>query len=188
MKTKIVLLSITMLVFSFLGHAQGFSEKASYSNITEFGFLAASPKGVSFEATTVNGFCFNKMHSIGIGIGIGINTYKEYRSSTEYTSNNNTAYTPIFLNYRVYFKPENVFSPHLNLSIGGMIVEDGSGAYSSLTMGFRARKFSFSSGLSLFAVQRPTQIIKDGFNPAIPVIAMKWYYPFGITIKWGFAF
>jgi hypothetical protein len=87
-KTKIVLLSITMLVFSFLGYAHDFSEKANYSNITEFGFLAASPRGVSFEATTVNGFSFNKMNSIGIGTGIGANTYKEYSS--------NTAYTPIF--------------------------------------------------------------------------------------------
>jgi len=138
-------------------------ETTTYSNVTEFGFLTASPKGVSLEATTAHGFSINKQHNFGLGTGIGVNF------STNYSA---VSYMPVFVNYRLYFKPEKSFSPHVNIAVGGLITRDGYGGYSSITMGFRAGKFSFSSGLSFMP-------INEWFG---------WEYPFGVTLKFGFAF
>ncbi|MDR2011341.1 MAG: hypothetical protein LBQ22_12755 [Bacteroidales bacterium] len=180
MKTKTLILSVVLLVLPFFNYAQESteSENIGYSNITEMGFQVTSPRGVAFEVTTINGICFNKKHSIGIGVGIGVNDHNTYSDAT--------AYNPIFLNYRLYFKPGKTFSPHVNLAAGGMIAKDGGGLYSSLTAGFRAGVFSFSSGLSLFAVQREKtyQIPYEGYYTKVK----DWYYPFGITIKVGFSF
>jgi len=138
-------------------------EPIGYSNVTEFGLLTASPMGVSLEGTTAHGFSINKQHHFGFGTGIGVNFSTNHSAVT---------YMPIFLNYRVYFKPEKTFSPQFNIALGGLVTQNGFGAYSSVTMGFRAGKFSFSSGLSCMP-------INDWFG---------WAFPLGITLKWGFAF
>ena len=140
-------------------------ETIAYSNITEFGFLTMSIKGVSLEATTAHGISFNKQHHLGLGFGIGGCFYRSQFGES-------FGYMPIFLNYRLYFKPEKKFSPHVNVALGGITLEEGYGVYSSITMGFRAGKFSFSSGLSFMP-------INEWFG---------WEYPFGVTLKFGFAF
>ena len=164
-------------------------ERITYSNITEFGVVAASPRSVVFEAVTVHGFALNKKHHFGFGIGIGGNYHTQYYDGV-------AAHMPLFLNYRLYFKPEKTFSPHFNTALGGVILKDGVGAYSSITMGFRAGKFSFSSGLSFLAIQREEERYDywgydlDGNYVGYSVLdkKSKWYFPIGITLKWGFAF
>jgi hypothetical protein len=160
------------------------NEKVTYSNVTEFGFSTASPQGISLEATTAHGVIFNKTHLLGLGVGIGMSFH-----------NYNTAYMPIFFNYRLYFKPNSTFSPHLNVAVGGIMPKDGVGIYSAITMGFKAGHFSFSSGLSFTPIYRTGW---DGnyyyddycfdhyysFRKPSPV----WYFPFGMTLKVGFAF
>jgi len=183
------------------------NEKIKYSNVTEFGFSTARPKGVSLEATTAHGVSINKAHHFfGLGFGIGlcyrqegfikdVNIFSD--GSYGYSSTNPKVYMPIFLNYRYYFKPEKTFSPHLNLSAGGIMLREGYGIYSSITMGFRAGKFSFSSGLSLMPMYREEIMIKyyESVNTWGKPISMpysvtewKWSYPFGLTLKVGFAF
>jgi len=171
-------------------------ENITYSNITEFGFITASPKGIAFEATTAHGFSIDKTHHLGLGIGIGtsmgVTTYEGYNSSSARTSW--AAYMPVFLNYRFYFKPEKSFSPHVNVAVGGLIPKEGFGIYSSITMGFRAGKFSFSSGISMLAIQREYFEYREiydqnGWISSVQNISkLKWTYPFGITLKWGFSF
>ena len=169
--------TISTVVFLFVSvclSAQE-NESISYSNVTEFGLITASPKGVGLEATTAHGIAFDKTHLLGFGVGIGINWH----------SQNNTAYMPIFVNYRCYFKPNSNFSPHVNVAVGALIPRDGMGIYSSVTMGFRAGKFSFSSGLSYTPMQgvgRYSVFYDPYWKPK------SWYHPFGITLKWGFAF
>lgn len=178
---KIILASLMAILFVG-AYAQEEEPKIKYSNITEFGFMMASPKGIGFEATTVNGFTINKKHCLGLGIGIGAQTYREYYEGT--------AYTPIFANYRLYFQPDKTFSPHINVAFGGLMVSDGEGFYSSVSAGFRAGKFSFSSGVSFMPVFRPSEVYYyDQWESCYSGEGPKeWYYPFGIMLKWGFSF
>ncbi|MDR0364660.1 MAG: hypothetical protein LBH92_06565 [Bacteroidales bacterium] len=178
---KISLTVLMSLILAFTTAQERDQEaKITYSNITEFGFFMASPRGVAFEATTMNGFAINKQHCLGFGIGIGFQSYEEYESVA--------VYTPIFVNYRLYFKPGERFSPHINASLGSFLLDDGEGLYSSFSAGFRAGKFSFSSGISFMPVQRSEKI----WDSQIPYDASqeesKWYYPFGVLLKWGFSF
>jgi hypothetical protein len=108
------------------------------------------------------------------------------------------------VNYRYCFTPNKKFSPHVNASLGGAMVEDGGGVYASLTMGFKVKKFSFSSGLSFMAVQRNEVGYKDfddsyfdeytgtwikyPYTSWIEYTEKNWYFPFGFTIKCGLAF
>jgi len=178
MKARTFLAAAILLVsVSLSAQETETKETIAYSNITEFGLITASPKGVGLEATTAHGISFNKTHHLGLGVGIGM-SWHEY---------SNTAYMPIFVNYRCYFKPNNSFSPHVNIAVGGLVPREGYGIYSSITMGFRAGKFSFSSGLSF------TPIFDDSdrhyiFSDPYWRPKAEWYYPFGITLKWGFTF
>lgn len=197
MNVKTVTISALFLVsVSLFAQENGSNETIKYSNITEFGFYAVSPRGISFEATTVNGFSMDKHHHFGLGFGMGYNFFLSY----EYP----TAYMPAFVNYRYYFTPDKRFSPQINASLGGAMVEDGGGIYSSLTMGFKAKKFSFSSGLSLMALYRHEtwsdwidngyydsdldRWIEDPDAHSISHESKKWYFPFGFVLKVGFAF
>ena len=150
------------------------NEKIKYSNITEFGMITASPMGIGGEGTTVQGIAIDKQHLLGLGVGIGLNSHFHYLA----------AYMPIFVNYRYYFNPNKTFSPHVNASLGGLIVEDGGGIYSSLTAGFKAGYFSFSSGLSFMAVNEKMY----GWDYYRPKSYGYWSFPFGITLKCGFTF
>ncbi|MCL2245756.1 MAG: hypothetical protein FWC10_01400 [Lentimicrobiaceae bacterium] len=189
MKIKPIFFSLLMIFASVSLFAQESESQnsISYSNVTEFGVIAASPKSVFFEATTAHGFALNKQHHFGFGVGIGGNFHSDYRTGVE-------AHMPLFLNYRFYFKPDKRFSPHVNVALGGAILKDGGGLYSSVTMGFRAGKFSFSSGLSFLAIQRDEAWYdyEDpygyGYNNATWRKESNWYFPIGITLKWGFAF
>ncbi len=188
MKVKVfVLIPFLFAVLSLSAQENETKETITYSNITEFGFVTASPQGVGMEGTTVNGFAINKQHCIGIGIGIGGSFHNSYYSAT--------AYTPLFFNYRLYFKPDKKFSPHINVSVGGLLAKDGEGIYSSITAGFRAGKFSFSSGISYMAIYRTESIsyyeyVYDPYYYSYPYTSnvSEWYFPFGITIKCGFSF
>jgi len=185
MKAKL----ISLLLFFFISVALFAQEnetksKIKYSNITEFGFLTTSPQGFSFEATTAHGFSIKKIHHFGLGMGIGVNLL--------FTKDNvGTAYMPLFLNYRFYFNPNKSFSPHLNVSLGAAIPQDGGGVYSSATMGFKAGKFSFSSGVSFMAIYRNESWYDPIYDPYVISNysqSYRWRFPVGITLKWGFTF
>ena len=193
MNVRALVLAAAFLAVSISLSAQENETKevVKYSNITEFGLLTTSIKGVCLEATTIHGISINKAHHLGLGFGIGGCFYSDAYFGEIF------GYTPIFLNYRFYFKPEKTFSPHVNISTGGLVIEDGYGVYSSITMGFRAGKFSFSSGLSFMPMYK--EIYKHQFVEYIDywgnynrfsysTSKWQWSYPFGITLKWGFAF
>lgn len=156
------------------------NEAIKYSNITEFGFLTTNPSGIAFEAVTIHGFSIDKKHCLGIGIGMGL-------SSHLYSS---PFYTPVFVNYRYYFSPHKTFSPHVNVAVGGVGVEDGFGIYSVITAGFRAGKFSFSSGVSFMPVyeQHYYDNYYYGYYGGYHESRKEWIYPFGIVLKVGFSF
>ncbi|MDR0604315.1 MAG: hypothetical protein LBG80_08455 [Bacteroidales bacterium] len=196
MKAKLLLLTVFLLtsVCSLLAQEQERKKNIGYSNISEIGFATTSPRGCAFEATSVNGISINKEHHLGLGVGYGGSFYVTYYAGT--------AYTPVFFNYRFYFKPEKKFSPHINMSAGGLFAKDGEGFYSSLTAGFKAGKFSFSSGISFMAIYRKEEAEIVGcrlYDPSSPYadvsgfvysysnkIVSQWHSPFGITIKCGF--
>ena len=169
--TVLAVIALLAASVSLFAQEKGGNENIRYSNITEFGVFTTSPLGIAIEATTVQGFSIDKQHYIGLGIGFG----------GSFHSANNTAYMPIFANYRYYFNPNKVFSPHTNIALGGMAVRDGEGIYSAITMGFKAGHFSFSSGLSFMAIHAAQRYDYRYFNKT-------WYYPFGITLKCGFSF
>jgi len=172
MKTKTFLPIFIMFVFSFFASASLFAQEEEtksnikYSNITEFGFFATSPNSIFAEGTTVHGISIKNQHCIGLGIGFGGGAYFP---SYSYLG---TIYMPVFANYRLRFLPDRKLSPHVNLALGGIMLEESWGAYSSLTAGFKAGHFSFSSGFSCLAVWEGGE----------------FFLPMGITIKCGFSF
>jgi len=182
MKVRAIAFSAFLLAAgSLFSQEKETKEAIAYSNITEFGFITVSPRGIGIEATTVQGFSIGKEHCLGLGIGIGGSFHKE----------DNTAYMPVFINYRLYFRPHKPFSPHVNISVGGLTATEGYGIYSSLTMGFRAGHFSFSSGFSF--TPRYYKREYDSYSyfsysyhyySSDPI----WIYPIGITLKCGFSF
>jgi hypothetical protein len=202
MKAKVFLSSVFLWASIVLyAQEQESKENIRYSNISEVGFVTTSPRGFAFELTSVNGFSVNKKHHVGIGVGFGGSLHSSYQTSTEYT--------PVFFNYRYCFKLEKR-SPHVNISAGGLLTKDGYGIYSSITAGIRHGKFSFSSGISFMAIYREEEVEKvEYYDPVystdpldivdpyryIPYYSYtytrkmppKWYYPFGVTVKCGFA-
>ena len=174
MKTKtLVLVALLFVPVSLSAQENETKETYTYSNITEFGFFTTNIDGVAIEATTVHGFAVDNKHHFGLGIGFGASTHIYYTSS----------YIPVFANYRLYFKPDQKRSPHVNASLGGLMIKDGGGVYSSLAMGFKAGGFSFSSGLSFMAINQ-----KERGYYSFEHSDSQWSYPFGIIIKWGFTF
>jgi len=174
----------------------------AYSNVTEMGIITASPRGVGIEVTTANGVSIVKQHHLGLGLGIGA-CFHRYGGVF--------AYMPVFANYRYYFKPGKTFSPHVNASLGGMVLDKGYGIYSSLTMGFRvetkgfgylygyglgfgAGNFTFSTGLSYAPVYREVYVERWDYDPiyggpiTYEVPEVKWTNLFGFVIKCGFSF
>ena len=173
MKTTALALSILLASVSLFAQENGSEEKFKYSNITEFGFITVSPQSFAFDGTTAHGFSVNKSHHLGLGLGLGGNLDFGF-------------YMPLFLNYRYYFHQEKKMSPHINVSLGGLWVEEGGGLYSAVTVGFKAGAFSFASGLSFMAVQERSYFYYD-YNYRV---RDGWYvyYPFGLVLKCGFAF
>ena len=79
----------------------------------------------------------------------------------------------------------------MNIAVGGVSLNDGEGIYSSVTFGFRAGKFSLSSGLSFMPMQVPNEYYYYDSNYGTTYsseVKHEWSYPFGITFKLGFAF
>jgi hypothetical protein len=193
--TFLLILFLWVSTLSLFSQEQKNNDAIGYSNITEFGIITLSPQGFAVEGTSINGISINKQHNIGIGVGYGGSFHTSYHSST--------AYTPVFLNYRFYFKPDNKFTPHINLAAGCLLAKDGGGVYSAFTAGFRAGKFSFSSGISFMAIYREEEAtVYDYYPPYYPEYSYypyypnyisykktvsQWYYPFGMTIKCGFS-
>jgi len=175
MKAKAIAFSAFLLVSVSLFSQENETSAFKYSNITEFGFITTNPQRVAFEGTTVQGFSMNKQHCVGLGIGMG-------------GCSDIGFYTPIFVNYRYYFSPKKSFSPQVNASLGGVLVEDGEGIYSSLTVGFKAGKFSFSSGFSFMAVYQDYYYYNDRWGDEYYKPHGSWEFPLGITIKCGFTF
>ena len=189
MKVKVVVFSVFLLATVSLFGQENESKKESneaikYSNITEFGFFATSPRSLGYEATTVNGFSIDQKHCFGIGLGFGY----IWGFSGDYFY----LHTPVYVNYRLYFSPEKSFSPHLNIALGGVMITEGAGIYSALTMGFKAKRFSFSSGFSFMAIEekRETTVYEhtDWNSHTYRKEIKEWQYPFGIVLKCGFTF
>jgi len=184
MKEKLIFsLFLFFISVALFAQNEEIKTKISYSSITDFGFMTASPRGFSFEATTTHGFSLDKKHHFGIGIGIGLNQNGKYSSSP-------IVYMPFFANYRVYFNPDKNFSPHFNLALGGFMLRVGGGAYSSASIGFKVGKFTLSQGLSFFAL-RKEEVWREYNYPYYGYKEkreMRWYFPVGLTFKWGFAF
>jgi len=160
-------------------------ETIAYSNITEFGYFATSPRSFGFEATTVNGFSIHQQHCLGLGLGFGY--------ILAFSEDYFLFHMPLFVNYRLYFKPEKSFSPHLNVALGGTMVENGGGLYSAFTMGFKSKKFSFSSGFSFMAINTEMESYvcyydEWGYYQSYTKTFRKMRYPFGIVLKCGFTF
>lgn len=176
MKMKTVIAGI-LICTSLVAQAQNEKKgNVKYANITEWGFLGSpSELYFSFEGTTVHGFSVNG-HVIGLGLGIGIGN-DNYESGV---------YCPLFINYRYYFTPENKFSPHINVALGGISRTNNLGIYSTLTTGFRSNKFSFSSGVFFQAYQRETDTWDYYLNENY--VDYEMAYPWGIIIKVGFTF
>ncbi|MDR1181389.1 MAG: hypothetical protein LBL13_05390 [Bacteroidales bacterium] len=189
--TFLLVLFLWVSTLSLLSQEKENNDVIGYSNITEAGIITLSPQGVAVEGVSINGISINKQHNIGIGVGYGGSFHQSYYSAT--------AYTPIFLNYRFYFKPDNKFSPHINLAAGGLLTKDGGGIYSSFTAGFRAGKFSFSSGISFMAIYREEEATFIGYyypeyypyfsnnSYSYTKTMSQWYFPFGMTVKCGFS-
>jgi len=185
-KVAVGILCVLLVSVSLFAQESEKIEKIRYSNITEFGFITTSPQSFGLDITTVHGFSINKQHHIGLGFGIGGGFLESYDGI-----NDGYYYSPIFFNYRLYFKPEKKFSPHVNVSLGGMIAtENIAGVYSSIAAGFKAGAFSFSSGLSFmpFHLERQKIVYNGGYYYDQLVNINKWYYPFGLTLKFGFTF
>lgn len=180
MKTRLFLATICLCTFLFV-NAQEETSKVKYANITEAGLITASPQGIGLEVATVNGININKRHIIGIGFGVGMSWNKRHE---------NQSYTPIFANYRYYFKPDNKFSPHITAAVGGIITESYGGVYSAITAGFRVKKFSFSSGISLMPMlgEEYYEYYDDYGYYRAEWSGSEWYFPFGFVIKCGFSF
>ena len=202
MRIKALTLATAFLSAGFALSAQenDTKETIKYSNVTEFGVTAASPRGVSLEATTAHGVSVNKKHHFGLGMGIGL-CYRKGGFITDvfgpgYSTTNAKVYMPIFFNYRYYFKPDKTFSPHINVSVGGLAMDDdGYGICSSITAGFKVSAFSFSSGLSFMPIHREQNTIQYyssvdawGYPTSISYSAPGWSYLLGITLKFGFSF
>ncbi|MDR1878153.1 MAG: hypothetical protein LBQ64_01150 [Bacteroidales bacterium] len=197
MRAKISLLLVVFLLgYSSWTQAQEKdkaqeNEKIRYSNLSEFGCVAGSPyaQGIATEVTFVNGVSIDRQHHFGIGIGIG---GAFYRYSDE------TMYTPVFFNYRLYFKPKKLFSPHINATIGGLLFSESGGLVTSFTSGFKAGNFSFASGLTLMMFQGSEYVDKEyrNYDPYLGRDVVSWRrekdtkmrFPFGITIKIGLTF
>lgn len=186
MKKIIFLILLFATIISVSAQEDSSPKKFSFSNITEFGFPATGSQGVTFEATTVYGFAINRQHCIGIGFGFGLST----KISAGYSLFSNGLYTPIYFNYRVYFKPEKTFSPHINFATGGIFVNNGKGSLVSIASGFKARKFSLSSGLSFMAINREREVYDACYyeDYSYPYIYKEWIYLFGVTLKVGVTF
>jgi hypothetical protein len=170
-----VLLSISCLLY---GQQEKSDEKICYSNITELGVLNIHPKWTSFELNTVNGISVNRKNHFGIGLGIG---------GIIYFNGDPFRYTPVFLNYRYcFYQPQKNLSPHVNLSFGGIWLEDGNGFYSSYTFGLITGNFSLSTGWSLFGLRwknmyfDPFTLKRNKYDP--------WEYLNGYVIKVGVMF
>ena len=175
---KIVSTFIAFLLVSVSLFAQENETKKTfaYSNISEFGIMVASPWNIAFEATTVHGFSVVQKHHIGLGFGLGLALLRY----------DETGYIPLFVNYRFYFKSSKTIYPHINVAIGGLIVEaEGeNGIYTSLTAGFRVGMFSFSTGFSFLPMPKNRGVMIYYPMKEIP----DRNYPFGLTLKLGFAF
>ena len=204
MRARALVLTAFLLVLVSLAAQEsetGETKKTyAYSNVTEMGIITASPRGVGMEVTTANGVSIYKQHHLGLGLGIGACFHRYGGIFT---------YMPVFANYRYYFKPEKTFSPHINASLGGMVLDKGYGIYSSLTMGFRvetkgfgypygfgfaAGNFTFSTGLSCTPVYREVYVEKWDYDPiyggtiTYREYEVKWTNLFGFVIKCGFSF
>ncbi|MDR1878152.1 MAG: hypothetical protein LBQ64_01145 [Bacteroidales bacterium] len=154
-------------------------QHVKYTVIFESG-LTANYAHFSMEHTVVNGIILDGRHAIGLGLGIGV-------------FGNDDIYTPVYVNYRHYFSVGK-YAPFINTAVGGLMLTNGGGFYSTLTAGFRKHKFSFSSGIFFMAYRyyetySRTVYDHDGFNPyQITEKDPVDKFPLGVIVKVGVTF
>jgi len=174
MKVKIIVLIVVLFAsFSLFAQEQENENTIKYSNITELGIIGFATVWDILGGTTVNGISINKEHFVGIGTGIGLG-----RMPHVYP----TGYFPLFANYRFYFIPNGNSSPHIDMSVGGILSNNNNGFYSSLAIGFRVINFSFSLGIPFIAMSCRTDY------RITEIVERHWDYLYGATLKVGFVF
>lgn len=184
---KIILASLALIFSCFQLFAQEQTQEQEekpvemkYAVSIESGYQAGLNGWIGMEHVVVNGFRLNKQHVVGLGIGFGYFF-------------NDEMYCPIYLNYRYYFTTKSSFTPHVNIALGGLTVEDGGGLYSTLTTGFRKHKFTLSTGIFFFAYQYESgyqEVLYDQYGSPryINHKDITTEMPWGFMIKLGVAF
>lgn len=141
-----------------------------YSMFNEYGLYFGGSNG--FSGVFVNGAEFKDGTFVGLGLGYQTDWYSQS--------------IPIFLNLRHYFRPQNRFSPLVNLAIGTQMLFDTDvdfGTYATIGAGFKAGAFSFCSGF--FFKQYPDrECVMNSDNQCVPGDA----FTGGVELKVGFAF
>jgi hypothetical protein len=145
----------------------------SYNFIMEFGnYLGNNTFG--FTGVAINSLSLKDRNLIGIGVGYEANISNDYYYdvSNYYTIDNETI-IPIFFNFRHYFdRPEKTVKPLVNFAVGtrlcftelsnyvetydpltgyysgytSYLTKFTPGFYATMTAGFKAKAFSFTSG------------------------------------------
>jgi hypothetical protein len=174
---------ITAIIFTglfFQSYAQEQSSSIKYALLLEGGF-SGGMKHVAIEQTVFNGIAINEQHVVGIGMGLGLGISGVIKNNTD------GIYCPVYANYRYYFKT-GTFSPHINFSVGGMMLSDSEAWYSSLSAGFRKHKFTFSSGVFFHAYQYTQYTTTYDSYPSKEESRIVQEFPVGLIVKVGVAF
>ncbi|MDR2410687.1 MAG: hypothetical protein LBE13_21605 [Bacteroidales bacterium] len=184
MKAFKIIITVVFAGLFFQSYAQEQqSPSVKYALLLEGGF-SGGIKHAAIEQIVCNGIAINEQHLVGIGMGLGMGI------SGVINDNTNTIYCPVYVNYRYYFKT-GTSSPHVNFSIGGMILSDSEAWYSSLTAGFRKHKFTFSSGVFFHAYQytKYTTVYNDPlFYSGKEESKVIQEFPVGLIVRVGVAF
>ena len=197
-KSMFFVLLATLLTFSFVfvqnssAQSDQTPKNLSYNFIMEFGNYLGN-NTVGFTGVAINSMSFKDRNLIGIGLGYeaDLDNYYYYDG---YSIDNETV-IPIFFNFRHYFsRPEKTVKPLVNFAVGtrlcftelskyieiydpitGYYSEESSymskftpGLYATMTAGFKAKAFSFTSGF----------FCRSGYNG----------FTSGIEVKMGLTF
>ena len=129
-------------------------KKISYSLINEYGFFIGKTKYFPFflpgvTGIFVNGIRFDEtQNEIGIGVG------------TEFVMDSPWRFFPVYLNYRHYYQGKGNKKPLINIGVGTLLTLQRdpylnevppctAGLYTTIAGGFKAKAFSFTSGIFL---------------------------------------
>jgi len=169
-KLRVIAVSLFLLVSASLFAQENEKKvyKYSYMMPIETGCLIWCQEGGALETTFIPSIGINKKHLIGFGLGIWAGRY----SHTYFIAN---IRVPLFVNYRLDFKPKSKYAPYINVAMGAHVLRRPIDEfYSSIAAGFRIKEFTCSLGIPFIVL--PCNSGED-----------HWDYLFGISIKIGFS-